>query len=161
MTLLTLLPPLDLAALAVFIVLWAGYTVFADRLTGQGHSLLAATARHRRTWMRNLCDRDVRVADSALLGNLMRSVSFFASASVLIMGGLVALLGAGERAYAVVRELPFVDASGRGAFETKVVLLTGVFVYAFFQITWSLRQFNYCCVLLGAAPPHTADDATK
>ncbi|MBV5325486.1 MAG: DUF599 domain-containing protein [Rhodospirillaceae bacterium] len=97
----------------------------------------------------------------ALLGNLMRSVSFFASASVLIMGGLVALLGAGERAYAVVQELPFVDASGRGAFETKVVLLTGVFVYAFFQITWSLRQFNYCCVLLGAAPPPTAEDAVK
>ena len=161
MPLFSQLPALDMAALALFIALWAGYTIFADRLTGQGHTLLAATARHRRTWMRNLCDREVRVADTGLLGNLMRSVSFFASASVLIMGGLVALLGAGERAYAVVQELPFVDATGRGAFETKVVLLTGVFVYAFFQITWSLRQFNYCCVLLGAAPLHTADDLTK
>ena len=85
MTLFSLLPTLDLAALAAFIALWAGYTIFADRLTGKGHTLLASTARHRRTWMRNLCDREVRVADSALLGNLMRSVSFFASASVLIM----------------------------------------------------------------------------
>lgn len=161
MTIFTLLPAWDLAALIAFITLWTGYTVQADRLTGQGHSLLAATARHRHTWMRNLCDRDVRVTDSALLGNLMRSVSFFASASVLIMGGLVALLGAGERAYAVVQDLPLVDNSGRGAFETKVVLLTGVFVYAFFQITWSLRQFNYCCVLIGAAPMPSADDATK
>ena len=161
MTLFSLLPALDLAALAGFVGLWVGYTIYADRLTGEGHTLLAATARHRRTWMRNLCDREARVADSALLGNLMRSVSFFASASILIMGGLVALLGAGERAYGVLQELPFVAASGRGTFELKVVLLTGVFVYAFFQITWSLRQFNYCCVLLGAAPPHDAEAAVK
>ncbi|MEW5727947.1 MAG: DUF599 domain-containing protein [Pseudomonadota bacterium] len=48
-----------------------------------------------------------------------------------------------------------------GTFETKVVLLATVFVYAFFQITWSLRQFNYCCILIGAAPPTTAGDAEK
>lgn len=161
MTMFTLLPAMDMAALTAFIALWAGYTVLADRLTGQGHSLLSATARHRRTWMRNLCDREVRVTDSALLGNLMRSVSFFASASILIMGGLVALLGASDRAFAVVQDLPLVHSSGRGTFETKVVLLTGVFVYAFFQITWSLRQFNYCCVLLGAAPMPDADDFAK
>ncbi|RAU21471.1 DUF599 domain-containing protein [Paramagnetospirillum kuznetsovii] len=161
MTMFTLLPPLDLAALLLFIALWTGYTVVADRLTGKGHTLQAATARLRLTWMRNLCDREVRVTDSALLGNLMRSVSFFASASVLIMGGLVALLGSGDKAYAVVQDLPLIHASGRGIFETKVVLLTGVFVYAFFQITWSLRQFNYCCVLMGAAPEPQASDAAK
>lgn len=156
-----LLPPVDLAAFGAFVVLWVGYTVMADRLTADGHTLLAATARLRHTWMRNMCDREVRVADSALLGNLMRSVSFFASASILILGGLVALLGAGERAYAVIQDLPLVAESPKGVFETKVVLLAGVFVYAFFQITWSLRQFNYCCVLLGAAPSADAAPAVK
>ncbi|CAA7622371.1 DUF599 domain-containing protein [Magnetospirillum sp. SS-4] len=156
-----LLPAADLIAFATFMALWVGYTVFADRRTLRGQSLLAATGRHRRTWMRGLCDRDARVADSALLGNLMRSVSFFASASILIIGGLLALLGAGERAYAVVRDLPLVDASGHGVFQAKVMLLTVVFVYAFFQITWSLRQFNYSCVLLGAAPNPDASDAVK
>jgi uncharacterized membrane protein len=156
-----LLPPADLAAFGAFLVLWIGYTVVGDRLTIDGHTLLAATARHRRTWMRNMCDREVRVTDSALLGNLMRSVSFFASASVLILGGLVALLGAGERAYAVVQDLPLVADSPRGMFEIKVVLLAGVFVYSFFQITWSLRQFNYCCVLMGAAPPVDAPVEVK
>ncbi|KIM00142.1 hypothetical protein CCC_02930 [Paramagnetospirillum magnetotacticum MS-1] len=156
-----LLPAVDLAAFAAFLVLWTGYTIMADRLTADGHTLLAATARLRLTWMRNMCDREVRVADSALLGNLMRSVSFFASASILILGGLVALLGAGERAYAVIQDLPLVAESPKGVFETKVVLLAGVFVYAFFQITWSLRQFNYCCVLLGAAPLADAAASVK
>lgn len=157
----SLLPVPDLAAFAAFLALWAFYTVIADRLTVDGHTLLAATARHRHTWMRNMCDREVRVSDSALLGNLMRSVSFFASASILILGGLVALLGAGERAYAVVQDLPLVADSPKGLFETKVVLLAAVFVYAFFQITWSLRQFNYCCVLMGAAPASDAPAEEK
>ena len=26
------------------------------------------------------------------------------------------------------------------------------FVYAFFKFTWSLRQYNYACILVGAAP---------
>ena len=66
-----------------------------------------------------------------------------------------------ERVHAVIQDLPQVAESGPGVFEIKVLLLAGVFVYAFFQITWSLRQFNYCCVLLGAAPAPQADSARK
>ena len=33
--------------------------------------------------------------------------------------------------------------------DTAVV---AIFVYAFFKFTWSLRQFNMACVLVGAAP---------
>jgi uncharacterized membrane protein len=32
------------------------------------------------------------------------------------------------------------------------MLLIVVFVYAFFKFTWSLRQFNYVAILIGAAP---------
>ena len=35
----------------------------------------------------------------------------------------------------------------------KVLLLVVVFVFAFFKLTWSLRQFNYVAILIGAAPP--------
>ena len=34
-----------------------------------------------------------------------------------------------------------------------MLLLVAVFVYAFFKLTWSLRQFNYVAILIGAAPP--------
>lgn len=111
--------------------------------------------------MRAMCDREVRVGDTTLVGNLMRSVSFFASATVLILGALVAVIGSGDRVYAVYRELPFADSSGLGTFEIKLVLLACLFVYAFFQITWSLRQFNYSCVLIGSAPPVDATPSIK
>ena len=34
-----------------------------------------------------------------------------------------------------------------------MLLLVVVFVFAFFKLTWSLRQFNYVAILIGAAPP--------
>jgi uncharacterized membrane protein len=34
----------------------------------------------------------------------------------------------------------------------KILLLIAVFVNAFFKFTWSIRQYNFCVVLIGAAP---------
>ena len=156
------LPPRDLAALLAHFGAWVGYALYADWQAGKGRRCLAATTGELRVrWMRAMCDRDNRIADTALTANLMRSVSFFASASVLILGGIFALFGAGERAYAMVRELPLVDASGPDAFEIKLVILTAVFVYAFFQMTWSLRQFNYCCILVGGVSDLRVFDDAK
>lgn len=153
------IPLTDIVAFGAFIVLWIGYTLLAEHRTLLGKSLSAVMVRHRRAWMRAMCDRDNRVADVSLVGSLMRSVAFFASASILVLGGLVALMGSGEHAFAVYRGLPFAGAaSGLEAFEMKVLLLALVFVYAFFQFTWCLRQFNYCCIVLGAAPD-PGDDA--
>ncbi|HTO46676.1 MAG TPA: DUF599 domain-containing protein, partial [Burkholderiales bacterium] len=36
--------------------------------------------------------------------------------------------------------------------ELKLLLLVSIFVYAFFKFTWSLRQFNFVGILIGAAP---------
>lgn len=36
----------------------------------------------------------------------------------------------------------------------KLLLLAGIFVYAFFKFTWALRQYNYACALIGAMPTH-------
>ncbi|OAN50877.1 DUF599 domain-containing protein [Magnetospirillum moscoviense] len=155
------IPILDLAALGVFLALWVCYTVAADHYTSKGRSLSAVMGRHRLVWMRSLCDRDNRVADTAIIGNLMRSVAFFASASLLVVGGLAALMGSGRRGYEVTLDIPFMADGGHEAFEMKVLLLACLFIYTFFQITWSLRQFNYCCILMGSAPMPEALDADK
>ena len=146
---------------AAFAALWVGYTVMAEHRRVREHTLSAVMAVHRETWMRAMCERDNRIADTSLMGNLMRAVSFFASASILILGGLVALMGSGEHGYAIYQEMPFAPTSSLEAFEMKVLLLAGVFVYTFFQFTWSLRQFNYCCILMGTAPAHGAAAAEK
>jgi len=37
-------------------------------------------------------------------------------------------------------------------FDLKVVFLLGIFVYAFFRFTWSLRQYTFGALLVGALP---------
>jgi uncharacterized membrane protein len=71
---------------------------------------------------------------------------------LLILGGLLALLGTTEKVSAVVQGLPFNRQTSEGVWEIKILLLVAIFVYAFFKFTWSLRQFNMACVLVGAAP---------
>src|SRR3989304_725209 len=108
--------------------------------------------------MRQMVLRDNRVADVNILRNLLQGVSFFASTTLLILAGLLAILGASDRGIEIVRALPFAAATTLDQWELKLLVLGIIFVHAFFKFTWALRQFNYCSVLIGAAPK-SADNA--
>jgi uncharacterized membrane protein len=84
--------------------------------------------------------------------SLSASPSFFASTSLLIVGGLLAAIGAGEQAGALFKELPFAVRTSTLLLDLKLVLLAGVFVYAFFRFTWSLRLYSMGALLVAAAP---------
>lgn len=155
------LPPLDLFALVMFVVAWVGYAFFTDRDGQSDKSLSAIVSIHRLRWMQALVERDNRVADSAMISNLMRSISFFASTSILILGGLLALFGSLDHSYDLMRKLPFVTDGGKMVFQVKVALLVVIFVYTFFKFTWSIRQFNYCCIAIAGAPAVTAPASEK
>src|SRR5690349_17571233 len=99
-----ILPWIDWVAVVFFCAAWAGYAVFARR--GKRESLLATTNRVRRQWMLQTTYRDPRVIDGIVIQNLSTSPSFFASTTILIIGGLLAALGTAEKAHELARELP-------------------------------------------------------
>jgi uncharacterized membrane protein len=33
-----------------------------------------------------------------------------------------------------------------------MLLMVVIFTFGFFKFTWALRQYNYCCALIGSAP---------
>ncbi len=136
--LLTALPLLDWAALGLYFLTWVAYAHFSKHhAEGQG-SLLAITNRVRRQWMLQLTYREMRVLDGAVSQALLSSPSFFASTTILIIGGLLAALGASEQTSAMVLELPFTVKTS--------------FVYAFFRFTWSMRQYTFGALLVASAP---------
>ena len=145
--------PIDLVAPLWLIACWVGYTLLADRVRARP-SLMTRMHAWRLAWMRSMLDRDNRMVDVQIIGNLMRSVSFFASTSMFVIAGLVAILGSRSEAMAVLSELPFAVDSSPLLWDLKVLLLVVVFVYSFFKFTWAYRHYNYCLVLLGsvAAP---------
>jgi uncharacterized membrane protein len=143
----------DALALVWFVLGWWGYAAFARRraVAGRG-SLLATTNRFRRLWMLQTTARDNRVIDGVVVQNLSTSPSFFASTTILIIGGLLALLGATEEAAKVVKEIPFAARTSPFVFDLKLFVLAAVFVYAFFRFTWSMRQYTFGALLIASAP---------
>ena len=148
------LPWPDWVALALFFVAWAGYARFAHQRAATTPSLLALTNRERTRWMLQTTWREVRVVDGVVVQNLSASPSFFASTTILIIGGLLAVLSTTEKANEIVREIPFAARTSVLVFDLKVVLLLAIFVYAFFRFTWSLRQYTFGALLVAAAPAH-------
>jgi uncharacterized membrane protein len=147
------LSPLDWLALGLFAACWLGYATLVDRVPAiRARSVIAAMDEHRRRWMHATLERDNRIADMAAVGNLMQSTSFLATTSIFILGGLVAMLGASDLGRRVVATLPWSEVPSEAAWEVKIALLLVIFVNAFFELTWALRQFNYGSILIGAMP---------
>lgn len=151
----SLLPAIDWIALIAFFAAWIGYAVFAKRRAGSQPSILATTNRWRWLWMMQVTQRENRMVDAAVIQSLSTSPSFFASTTILIIGGLLAVLGATEKASELVREIPFAARTSVLVFDLKIALLAAVFVFAFFRFTWSLRQYTFGAILIGAAPEAT------
>jgi uncharacterized membrane protein len=149
---LPLLPLADWAALIWYFAVWIGYAIFAKRRSAKQPSLLEAGQHIRTRWMIEATYRDQRVFDAVVIQNLTSSPSFFASTTILIIGGLLAVLGTTEQTTAVVSELPFAARTTALVFDLKVLLLASTFVYAFFRFTWSLRQYNFGVQVVASAP---------
>lgn len=144
---------LDLIGITVFLVCNAGYSIVVDHTPRvRQRSVIAAMDQWRLRWMRQVVHRDNRIVDTSIVGSLSRSIQFFATTTIFVIGGLVAMLGAGERVLNVVAALPFAAAPHPVRFEVQLITLMIMFVYSFFKLTWALRQFNYTAIAIGAIP---------
>ena len=138
---------------------WIGYAFYASRR--RTDTLMSAMHAHRLQWMNNMMARENRMVDANIVSTVMRSVSLFASTTIFIVGGLIAVLGAVDKARDIVSVLPFAVETSRTVWEVKVVLLLLIFIYAFFKFAWALRQFNYSIIFVGAAPAHDSEDMAE
>jgi uncharacterized membrane protein len=146
-------PVLDLIALGLFILAWGGYAAGVEWTKTGKDSLNARMHRFREVWMQEALARDVRIIDTQIMASLQNGTAFFASTTLLAIGGVLSLLRSTEETLAMVADLPFAVQVTRAQWEIKVIGLVIIFVYAFFKFAWSYRLFNYAAILLGAMPP--------
>jgi uncharacterized membrane protein len=145
----------DGLALLWMLLLWFVYGRFADFLPPDDvapRNLNQMMHHLRRSWMRRMIDRHDRIVDSGLTGHSVNSTTFFASTSMLIIAGLLGVLGNAAAAHDVIQSFGFVMRADIVMFEIKVLGLVILFIVAFYKFTWALRQFNFACTLIGAAP---------
>ena len=150
MTILTL--P-DLAALVWFIVAWIAYSIVIEGTAKGRAGLNALMNRYRDEWMERLLERDMRMVDAQVTAALQNGAAFFASTSLIAIGGAVTLMRSTDEIMTVMSLLPFGAAPSRSLWDLKMMGLIVIFVYAFFKFAWSYRLFNYFAIMIGAAPP--------
>ncbi|UCI33450.1 DUF599 domain-containing protein [Mesorhizobium sp. B4-1-4] len=145
----------DLAALGFFLLAWVLHTLASDGRLVSRMSLTTAMNAQREAWMRTMAEREIRIVDTAIMSGLQHGTAFFASSSLIALGGCFALLGASDRVLEVLSNLPLGSAPSRSAFQIKVLGLVLILAFSFFKFGWAYRLFNYCSILIGAVPiPH-------
>ena len=147
----------NLLALLWFLLCFKGYSLYASRAASRVHCLANAMHNYRVEWMKRMLTRENRIADTSTISNLERSVSFFASTTLLILAGLISIMGSTEKAIAVISDIPFAAQATIFEWELKLLLLIVLFVFAFFKFTWSLRQYGFAAVMMGGSPQPSDD----
>lgn len=150
-TLFSVFTPLDAAALSLLLFGWLGVGFIIENPPVNRPSVSQMMGFYRREWMLHLVDRSTRVFDAQIVGNLRQSTAFFASTSMIAIGGLLALMGNAERVSGIARDLTDVPESVV-EIELKLAVILIFLANAFLKFVWSHRLFGYCAILMASVP---------
>ncbi|WMT89293.1 DUF599 domain-containing protein [Pelagibacterium sp. H642] len=136
------------------------YRVAANLLDRRRPALSTLMNEQRFNWVTQAARRDTPL-DAILSGNIMSSVSFFASTTALLILALFTVIGQLHEYAPALSAITFGTHHTEIDLQIHVVVMLVLFVYAFLSFTLSLRQFNHFCILLGAMDhdkPASADE---
>lgn len=146
--------PIDLAALGVFLTAWLFYQPILKRLSCRGGVINTDMTVVRRRWMANMAARENRFLDSQLMGHVLNSASFFASANLIVIAAAAGALFKSADTYRTVAHLAVVtDAGPPWLFQAKLALVVAALARGLLDLIWAIRQMNYTLAAIGAAPP--------
>ncbi len=148
---LALFTPWDYGALAILLLGWLGATRIIEHPPARRPSVSLLMADYRRAWLRHFVDRQPRIFDSQIIDNMRQGAAFFASASMIAIGGGLALIGNADMLRGVAQDLTLGTAPTI-VWEIKLLLMLFFATNGFLKFVWSHRLFGYCAVLMAAVP---------
>ena len=154
--LLGLLWPWDLAAVGLLFAASAILGWIIEHPPARRPSVTVMMAQYRRDWMARFAERDNRIFDAQILASLRQGTNFFASTSLLAIGGVLALVGNTERLTELAADLTD-ETAPDVLWEVKLLTVALLLAAGFLRFVWSSRVFGYCAVVMGAVPNDPAD----
>ena len=143
--------PLDLIAVALLAVAWVGIGWSIEHSSSKRPSVSILMGGYRREWMVQFVSRQPRLFDSSILANLRQGTTFFASASMIGIGGGLALIGNTEQLLGIAKDLSLENAPAV-IWEVKILVVILLLANGFLKFVWSHRLFGYCAVILASVP---------
>ena len=144
-------------AVTLILGLWGFYSSILGTF-GKG-SLNTQLHAVRQRWLQvhQGVGREHRVIDAILLGHISSSISYFGSATLIILAGLLSAMVNIGRIYAVTRDLKFLAPMTLDLFTFNFALVTLILVLCLFAFTYALRKMAYTFALLGGLEVTVAD----
>lgn len=128
---------------------WFAYNYGIPLIERHRPSLSVIMSLQRRRWVANMVGRESPL-DAILSGNLMGSISFLASTTVLLILAIFATFGNLPSVVAALHTAGIGPSFATSELQLHFVVMLAIFVLAFFAFTLALRQFNHFCIMIGA-----------
>lgn len=147
--------PHDFGTIHAISILWlfSCWFLYSPLLAKFGRGTLnAQLAVVRRHWVAAIANRVAKPFDSILFGNMVNSISFFGSATLLVLVGVISVFTNTKTIYETVLDLNFIQPISLELFALQVGLLAFVLSLCFLSYTYALRQLIYTTALMGALP---------
>lgn len=147
---------LDAVALLALIATWSWISWRIENPPETNPSVSKLMIGYRADWMVHMVTREPRIFDSQVVSIMRQGTAFFASASMLAIGGGLALVGNPAPLQSVASDLTYSTAP-EIVWEVKLILIIALLASAFLKFVWSHRLFGYCAIIM-AAVPNDPDD---
>jgi uncharacterized membrane protein len=143
---------LDLPHAVAVLLLFAMWGLYGPILNTLGRGTLNAQLHVvRERWMRMLLKthREHRTFDAVMLGHISGSMSFFGSATLIVLAGLLGTLASISRVYAAMMDVKFIPVISLELFAIYFAALTFIMAINFFSFTSALRKLAYTIAMIG------------
>lgn len=128
---------------------WFAYNFGVPLIERKRPSLSVIMSMQRRRWVKNATQRESPL-DAILSANLMSSVSFLASTSVLLVLAIFAAIGQVSSVMEALKGVGMGAVYSPADLQIHFVVMLAIFTLSFFAFTLALRQFNHFCIMIGA-----------
>jgi len=103
-------------------------------------------------WMSATTRRISKPFDAVLLGNMMNSIAFFGSATLIVLAGVLSIFTNVKVIHSTISDLNFIRDKSLELFALEIGLLAFVLSLCFLSYTYALRKLIYTTALIGALP---------
>lgn len=155
MSILPAFTALDILAVALILAAWGISGWVIERTAVERLSVSVIMGEYRREWMRQLLNRQQRIFDASVISSLRQGTSFLASATMLAIGGGLAMIGNKDRLGSVAADLALGKVEPV-VWEIKMLVVLLFVTHAFLKFVWAHRLFGYAAIVMGAIPNDSA-----
>lgn len=149
------LPLNDMLALGFIISAWLGIGWLIEHPPARWPSVSYIMQDYRHMWMREFVTRSPRVFDGTIIDSLRQGTAFFASASMIAVGGGLALIGNPVLLMGLAADLPLPNDLAQMRLRAGLMVL--FLVNALLKFVWANRLFGYCAIVMAAVPNDPKD----